>query len=415
MHGELPDLAVYKVVEQLADCSIFRLVALAGVCKSWRSIVKELPIKELRLESNQELSHRACFQKEALAANFYRAATERKSAFFVAATKLLTNYRGFYCSGDAINDSVLHQLARGTGATERVTIESSVCVTDSSLTAVVLLSPKLKHLHLKDLPAVRGGFLPTLLRRLDSLESLTLSNLPAVNWSFVTACSARPYALPALTALDLTNISLSSSDQDFFGRLPKLQRLAISSHPAALWAAAQQCRDLEEVTLMTNSSECTDDCLAALLTAPSLRVLELCPRSFTLTCEQLRLAGMLNLRELRLDSQAFRLQPFSRASHSHIDNEGVKALVDSVCIRTLFQRGKQPFKLSLCGATAITHDAVSALLRLPLLSGLMLDGCHRISSIDKMRLVAKVKAGREMLDCGVRKQQQLNRLISCVA
>ena len=53
----------------------------------------------------------------------------------------------------------------------------------------------------------------------------------------------------------------------------------------------------------------------------------------------------------------------------------------------------KPFKLSLCGATALTHDAVSALLRLPMLSDLKIDGCYRITSINKMRLVAKVKAG----------------------
>ena len=53
----------------------------------------------------------------------------------------------------------------------------------------------------------------------------------------------------------------------------------------------------------------------------------------------------------------------------------------------------KPFKLSLCGATALTHDAVSALLRLPMLSDLKIDGCYRITSMDKMRLVAKVKAG----------------------
>lgn len=55
--------------------------------------------------------------------------------------------------------------------------------------------------------------------------------------------------------------------------------------------------------------------------------------------------------------------------------------------------GAKPFRLSLCGATALTHDAVSALLRLPLLSELRIDGCFRINSMDKMRLVAKVKAG----------------------
>ena len=54
--------------------------------------------------------------------------------------------------------------------------------------------------------------------------------------------------------------------------------------------------------------------------------------------------------------------------------------------------GQHGFKLSLCGASAISQDAVSALLRLPLLSGLDLEGCHRISSIDKMRLSAKVRS-----------------------
>mgnify|MGYP001807363688 CR=1 FL=1 len=48
-------------------------------------------------------------------------------------------------------------------------------------------------------------------------------------------------------------------------------------------------------------------------------------------------------------------------------------------------------KLSLCGATALTHDAVSALLRLPVLTELDIGGCCRITAMDKMRLVAKVR------------------------
>ena len=47
------------------------------------------------------------------------------------------------------------------------------------------------------------------------------------------------------------------------------------------------------------------------------------------------------------------------------------------------------FNLSLRGAVALTHDAVSALLRLPVLSGLDITGCGRISSMDKMRLVRR--------------------------
>lgn len=53
----------------------------------------------------------------------------------------------------------------------------------------------------------------------------------------------------------------------------------------------------------------------------------------------------------------------------------------------------QPLKLSLCGATALTHDAVSALLRLPILTELDIGGCCRIIAMDKMRLVAKVCVG----------------------
>ena len=46
----------------------------------------------------------------------------------------------------------------------------------------------------------------------------------------------------------------------------------------------------------------------------------------------------------------------------------------------------KPLKLSLCGATTLTHDAVSALLRLPILTDLDIGGCCRITAMDKMRL-----------------------------
>ncbi len=43
---------------------------------------------------------------------------------------------------------------------------------------------------------------------------------------------------------------------------------------------------------------------------------------------------MLPLVELRLDSFIYKQQPtLSRSSYSHVDNEGVKALVDSICNR----------------------------------------------------------------------------------
>lgn len=87
---------------------------------------------------------------------------------------------------------------------------------------------------------------------------------------------------------------------------------------------------------------------------------------------------------------------------SHIDNDAVKALVDGVCARWKQFALPLPgtarkasgefneFKLSLRGATGLAHDAVSTLLRLPVLTELDVSGCSRISAMDKMRLVAKV-------------------------
>lgn len=44
--------------------------------------------------------------------------------------------------------------------------------------------------------------------------------------------------------------------------------------------------------------------------------------------------GSLPVSELRLDSYVYKQQPtLSRSSFSHVDNEGVKALVDSICGR----------------------------------------------------------------------------------
>jgi hypothetical protein len=48
----------------------------------------------------------------------------------------------------------------------------------------------------------------------------------------------------------------------------------------------------------------------------------------------LQVIGMLPLRELALDSHAYRQQPsMPRPQFSHLDNEGVKGLVDSICSR----------------------------------------------------------------------------------
>lgn len=63
--------------------------------------------------------------------------------------------------------------------------------------------------------------------------------------------------------------------------------------------------------------------------------------------------------------------------------------------RSMSPDGAKPLKLSICGASQLTHDAVSALLRLPVLIKLNCAGCNRIAAMDRMRLIAKIKAGRE--------------------
>lgn len=161
---------------------------------------------------------------------------------------------------------------------------------------------------------------------------------------------------------------------------------------------------LHRVSYLVASRSQLDEALSALMALRELRQLELIVKNFTLCSDQLRVIGMLSLVELRLDSYIYKQQPtLSRSSYSHVDNEGVKALVDSICNRwCAIISDMRPLKLSLCGATALTHDAVSALLRLPILTELDIGGCCRIIAMDKMRLVAKVRAGREMLESGRR-------------
>lgn len=56
-------------------------------------------------------------------------------------------------------------------------------------------------------------------------------------------------------------------------------------------------------------------------------------------------------------------------------------------------RAPEPLSLSLSGASDLTHDAVSALLRLPALLQVDVSGCSRIGAMDRMRLLSKTRAG----------------------
>ena len=80
--------------------------------------------------------------------------------------------------------------------------------------------------------------------------------------------------------------------------------------------------------------------IRCLLGARKLRMLEITPRNMVLSPDQLHTVGLLPLTELRLNSYMYNQQPaINRASQSHLDNEGVRALVDSICHRVNARAG----------------------------------------------------------------------------
>lgn len=62
--------------------------------------------------------------------------------------------------------------------------------------------------------------------------------------------------------------------------------------------------------------------------------------------------------DLRLDSYIYKQQPtLSRSSYSHVDNEGVKALVDSICTRWCTLENGEAAALT---ASSMQHAATDA-------------------------------------------------------
>lgn len=124
-----------------------------------------------------------------------------------------------------------------------------------------------------------------------------------------------------------------------------------------LFLLALHCSpSLSRVSYLVGRKSDLDEALAALMSIKELKQLELIVRNFVLTADELRVigkspppqhsqartltnpcagrVGMLPVADLRLDSYVYKQQPtLSRSSYSHVDNEGVKALVDGICTR----------------------------------------------------------------------------------
>eukprot|EP00798_Chlamydomonas_sp_ICE-L_P019446 gene19446-26106_t len=97
---------------------------------------------------------------------------------------------------------------------------------------------------------------------------------------------------------------------------------------------APRLPNLWRLSYLITSRRQLDEASTALMAMPKLTHLQLIVHNFTLSSEQLCLVGMLPLVNLQLDSFMYKQQPsLPRGSFSHIDNSGVKALVDSICRR----------------------------------------------------------------------------------
>lgn len=132
---------------------------------------------------------------------------------------------------------------------------------------------------------------------------------------------------------------------------------------------------LEEVCYSSACQEALNETIRCLLSARNLRTLEMTPRGMMLLPEQLHTLGRLPLTELRLNSFMYNQQPaINRASQSHLDNDGVRALVDSICHRVSARPGTPSsfappphlFLYTICSPSALHAPAfgMSALLRL---------------------------------------------------
>ncbi|KAL6751575.1 hypothetical protein V8C86DRAFT_2775631 [Haematococcus lacustris] len=393
----LPDQCIKLVQGQLIaneapGVALLHLLSMASVCKQWRQLASELASgTAIAFDGfDNKFSCQLSVQK------FRRLQPAQKEQVFHGAAKLLTGYTDVLLSGDGISDRVLQEVALKAGTKIVLAkVQSSSSLTDAGLCSFVTHSRALETLEIDDLSKqVNGKFLTMLFENCDKLQHLHLSNIPQLNWTMCKEAALR-WSEKSLTKLHVRGVNLDVEFGVIISRLPHLRELEIDGPARNIKAASIHCPLLHRVSYQMQSRALLDEALAALGSLKELRQLELIVKHFTLCTEQLRTIGMLPLTELRLDSFIYKQQPtLSRSSYSHVDNEGVKALVDSICNRwCAIMSEMRPLKLSLCGATALTHDAVSALLRLPILTELDIGGCCRIIAMDKMRLVAKVRAG----------------------
>ncbi|PNH00829.1 hypothetical protein TSOC_013322 [Tetrabaena socialis] len=407
----LPDAAVRSIATYLLQGeppghALVHLLAFCGVCRQWRSVAHE--VNPGICIGFDVLENTFCSMSSIQ--RFRRLNLMQKEVLFHAAAQLLSGYTEVSFAGEAVSDRLVQAVAERVGAKlVKVKLSNAKKVTDTSLCALVRSAPLLHSFMVEEADRAAGKFLVPLFEGCSELTTAHVANMQSLNWGLCKHSSST-WAHKGLTKLVVRTVGLDDTFGVIISRLNNLIDIELDGPAVNIKAAAVHCPSLSRVSYLVGKKSDLDEALASLMSIKELKHLELIVRNFVLTADELRVIGMLPVADLRLDSYVYKQQPtLSRSSYSHVDNEGVKALVDGICTRWCSHNADMcPMKLSLCGATALTHDSVSALLRLPVLTELDIGGCCRITAMDKMRLVAKVKAGREMLESGRRPQVRMN-------
>lgn len=395
----LPDAVVkhitgYLLAKDTPSQALATLVSLGGVSRHWRSVTSDVsPAQSLSFDSaDTTVSSSRVFQQ------FKKLPVQHKQVVFLGAARLLKGFRDVTFSGDAVTDETIDAVAKNAcSQLRKCRIHKCTQLTDAGLSAFMSRCPNLKEIHISDLPRrTTARFINVIFQTCTQLEVVTLANIEGLNW--IEHIQSASWPVTKVSRLQLRGAMVDAGFATCLEKFPFVTEMQVHAPSHALAAASMS--KVARLVCFVERREDMADAILACSHLPQLRSLELVIKNFTVAPEQLRHIGMLPLSELRVDSFQYKQQPtLSRAQYSHVDNDGVKALVDSVRLR--YQQSPQgmcPLKLSLCGATALSHEAVSALLSLPLLAELDICGCCKITSMDKMRLIAKVKAGKELLE-----------------
>ena len=118
--SDLPGLVTLGILERFRDASVFQLVSLASVCSEWRAFVRELSVSQLTLETTLPFKETSVWTGSS---HFWSLSVLQKSDFYEAATRLIRKHTNVRCSGAAISDRTILNLANS--SVESLTLEVS--------------------------------------------------------------------------------------------------------------------------------------------------------------------------------------------------------------------------------------------------------------------------------------------------